>query len=87
MDPLIHPTTAPHQPDLADDPSRREEMPRVERGWMEVVPRPSRVVRWGRRRDSIAIDAFTVTVALGFVLLMVVLFPLLLLHAYGSATP
>ena len=83
MDPLIHPTTAPHQPDLADDPSAQEKRPRVERGWMEVAPRPSRIVRWGRRRESIAIDAFTAAVALGFVLWMVVLLPLLLLNSYG----
>jgi hypothetical protein len=81
MEPWTQPTTAPHQPDVADDPSIDERVPLVERGWMEDVPvRPSAVVSWGRRRDSLAIDAFTAAVVIFFVLFAVVFFPLLLLR-------
>lgn len=79
MEPWTQPTTAPHQPDVADSPSVDDELPPVERGWMED-PRPSPVVSWGRRRDSLAIDVFTAAVAILFALTMVVILPLLLLR-------
>lgn len=77
MEPWTQPITAPHQPDVTDDPSALEGVPRVERGWMED-PRPSRAVSWGRRRDSLGIDAFTAGVVLLFILLMLVFLPYLL---------
>ena len=80
MEPWTQPTTAPRQPDFADDTSFDQGVPRVERGWMEDPLRPSAVVSWGRRRDSLAIDAFTAAVVIFFVLFAVVFFPLLLLR-------
>lgn len=81
MEPWIQPTTAPRQPDAdADDKSVEDEI-RVERGWMEDPQAESEA--WDApieaRSDSIAITIFTVAVVLGFLLLVMVAFPFLLL--------
>jgi hypothetical protein len=84
MEPWIQPTTAPHQPDLGDADDRevvQEGAPRVERGWMES-PQPSTEAWVVRSRDSIALTAFTVAVVLGFLVMVMVAFPFLLLATY-----
>ncbi len=79
MEPWIQPTTAPRQPDLStDDQAVHEGEPHVERGWMEA-PQPTSETWVAVERESIAITALAVAVVLGFLLLMLVLFPLLLL--------
>ena len=84
MEPWIQPTTAPHQPDLSDDDQNLEEgTPRVERGWM-ADPHPSPETWIAFQRESIAITSFTVLVVLGYLLLMLVVFPYLLMRGYGS---
>ena len=82
METWMQPTTAPHQPDLAEeDEAVHEGEVRVERGWMEI-PRPS-VETWiAERHDSIAITAFTVAVVVAFLALVMVIFPLVLLASY-----
>jgi hypothetical protein len=79
MEPWIQPTTAPKQPDLlSEDQAVDGVLPRVERGWMEA-PRPVRDTWVTQRSDSVAITAFGVAVVVGFLFLMLVAFPLLLL--------
>lgn len=81
MEPWIQPTTAPRQPDAAVDDKSVEQEIRVERGWMEDPLAESEV--WDSsieaRSESIAITIFTVVVVLGFLLLVIVAFPFLLL--------
>lgn len=84
MEPWIQPTTAPQQPDLADeDESAAEAPPRIERGWMEL-PRTSAQAWRLQSSSSFAITAFTAAVVIGFVFFTLVLFPLMLLASYGS---
>ena len=81
MEPWIQPTTAPRQPDAADDDKSVEEQVRVERGWMEDPQAESEA--WDApieaRSESIAITVFTVVVVLGFLVLVIAAFPFLLL--------
>jgi hypothetical protein len=84
MESWIQPTTAPKQPDLlGEDQVVDGVLPRVERGWMEA-PRPVRDTWVTRRGDSIGITALAVAVVVGFLLLMLVAFPLLLLASRAS---
>ena len=84
MEPWIQPTTAPHQPDLSDDDQNVEEgAPRVERGWM-ADPQPSSETWIAFQRESIAITSFTFFVVLGYLLMVLVVFPYLLMRSYGS---
>jgi len=83
MEPWIQPTTAPHQPDLSDDDQKVEEgAPRVERGWM-ADPQASPETWNALQRESIAITSFTLFVVLGYLLMVLVVFPYLLLRSYG----
>ena len=78
MEPWIQPTTAPRQPDAGDDDKSADDEIRVERGWMED-PQAESEISIGAGSQSIAITVFTVAVVLGFLLLVIVAFPFLLL--------
>ena len=74
MEPWTQPTTAPQQPDLASATDAvHDRLPVVERGWMEPPWFPVETPR-----TSFAITALAASVAIGFVLAMVVLAPLML---------
>lgn len=81
MEPWIQPTTAPHQPDVADDDQSVDQEVRVERGWMED-PQPAPETWVVSRHDSFGITAFTAAVVFGFLFLVIVAFPFLLLATY-----
>ena len=83
MEPWIQPTTAPHQPDLTDDDQQPEEgEPRVERGWM-ADPQASADTWSAVQRETIAITSFTVAVVLGYLLMVLVVLPYILMRGYG----
>ena len=79
MEPWIQPTTAPRQPDVADEDQSVDQEVRVERGWMED-PHPASETWAGR--NSVGITAFTAAVVIGFLFLVIVAFPFLLLATY-----
>lgn len=83
MEPWIQPTTAPRQPDVADDEQSVDQEVRVERGWMEPQPGPSEAPAL-EPRSSVATTGFTAAVVIGYLFLALFMGPLLLLHAYGS---
>lgn len=87
MEPWIQRTTAPKQPDLeTDERVVVDRAPRVERGWMEAPRSATGTWRDAWRGDSIGITILAVLVAVGFVLTMGVLLPLMLLWLSGPAT-